>query len=304
MNSTEPRTPTPEPALDKWADWLLHTRFGGSRDSYDKTMEFLGGVRDKLLADAGVAEGHTILDVGCGDGLIGMKALEKVGESGKVIFSDISQSCLDHCHEFAPLKNSKFVVASADDLSAIPSESVDAVFHRSVIIYVQDKKKCFEEFYRVLKPGGKLAFFEPINSFTSQHRPKREPGSTMFGYDTTPINHIVKKIGEKQRSERPHEDESTDPMMNFDERDLLALLEDTGFDRITLEYKAEIGNASSNYDWLINAAPNPTVRPVAQIMQEVLTPEEQLAFEAYLRPVIETTTTKRHMASALVLAIK
>jgi arsenite methyltransferase len=42
-----------------------------------------------------------VLDVGCGDGLIAFGALDRVGEEGQVIFSDISQDLLDHCRSLA-----------------------------------------------------------------------------------------------------------------------------------------------------------------------------------------------------------
>jgi arsenite methyltransferase len=36
---------------------------------------------------------------------------------------------------------------------------------RSVLIYVEDKAPAFEEFFRVLRPGGRLSLYEPINVF-------------------------------------------------------------------------------------------------------------------------------------------
>jgi ubiquinone/menaquinone biosynthesis C-methylase UbiE len=43
--------------------------------------------------------------------------------------------------------------------------SVDAVTTRSVLIYVAQKQQVIHEFCRVLKPGGRLSLFEPINRF-------------------------------------------------------------------------------------------------------------------------------------------
>ena len=39
--------------------------------------------------------GETLLDVGTGDGLIGVAALDLVGASGTVIFSDVSEALLE-----------------------------------------------------------------------------------------------------------------------------------------------------------------------------------------------------------------
>jgi ubiquinone/menaquinone biosynthesis C-methylase UbiE len=51
------------------------------------------------------------------------------------------------------LDRCEFVHASADDLSALEDVSLDVVTTRSVLIYVKDKQRAFEEFHRVLKPG-------------------------------------------------------------------------------------------------------------------------------------------------------
>lgn len=43
--------------------------------------------------------------------------------------------------------------------------SVDVVAIRSVLIYVEDKRRAFHELHRVLRRGGRLSLFEPINRF-------------------------------------------------------------------------------------------------------------------------------------------
>lgn len=58
-------------SLDHWAEWLLHRRHGGDPDAVRRTLEYLAAVRDRVLDNARIAPGETVLDVGCGDGLIG-----------------------------------------------------------------------------------------------------------------------------------------------------------------------------------------------------------------------------------------
>ena len=185
--------------MDKWAEWLLKKRFGGNEEIYKKTMEFMGGIRDRVLESAQIKEGDTVLDVGCGDGLLAMGALEKVGPNGKVIFSDVSESCIEHCRQFAT-GNCEFIVAGVEDLSAIPDASVDAVVIRSVLIYVEDKEKALSEIYRVLKQGGRFSFFEPINSFSAQDKPT--DNMTMLGVDLSHIPEIYHKIKAYKETEK------------------------------------------------------------------------------------------------------
>lgn len=160
-----------EVARDRWAEWLLERRFGGDRARHERALEELGRVRDRVLDAASLHEGETLLDVGAGDGVIAFGAAERVGPSGLVIFSDVSEDLLEHSRavaaELGVRSRCAFVAASADDLEPVESSSVDAVTTRSVLIYLDRaaKRRSFEEFHRVLRPGGRLSIFEPINSF-------------------------------------------------------------------------------------------------------------------------------------------
>src|SRR5438105_5482975 len=108
---------------DQWAQWLLQPRHGGDPEKHRAMLQSLYRVRDKVLQNARLSEGETLLDVGCGDGLIAFGALPLVGEHGTVIFSDISQDLLDHCRSLAQqmeaLERCRFVRASADDLGML-----------------------------------------------------------------------------------------------------------------------------------------------------------------------------------------
>ena len=103
----------------------------------------------RVLDRARLAPGQTLLDVGTGDGLIAFGALERLGPTGQVIFSDISQDLLDHCRAAASaeglLDRCRFVLTPADQLTGVPDASADAVTTRSVLIYVKDKAQAMRE---------------------------------------------------------------------------------------------------------------------------------------------------------------
>jgi ubiquinone/menaquinone biosynthesis C-methylase UbiE len=152
---------------DKWSRWLLETRFGGDEKIAEAGLRLLRQIRDTLLERAGLKDGQVLLDVGAGDGFVAFGALEKLGPSGRVILADISRSLLDQAREAAQKMGvsdrCEFIEGSAEDLSAIPSESIDIVTTQSVLIFVEDKLRALREFYRVLKPGGRTALFETVN---------------------------------------------------------------------------------------------------------------------------------------------
>ncbi len=294
---------------DIWSEWLLHRRFGGDAQRMQSVLDFLRPVRDKVLDNARLAEGDTVLDVGCGDGLIAFGALERI-TSGTVIFSDISQDLLNHtqslAREMGLLDRCQFLFAPAEDLSALADASVDVVTTRSVLIYVAAKQQAFSEFYRVLKPGGRLSIFEPINRF----------GENVFaqphcfaGFDVTPVIEIVQKVKALYHQLQPRD---SDPMLNFDERDLIAYAKQAGFREIRLELQAEVtssGNAamsSKDGDWeaFLHTAGNPKIPTLEEAMRQVLTPEETARFVAHLRPLVEAHHGVHRSAVAYLWAVK
>ncbi len=91
----------PDTTQDQWAQWLLQRRHGGDPEQLRAYLNVLYPVRDRVLDNAKVSPGHTVLDVGTGDGLIAFGAVGRVGEQGTVLFSDISRDLLDHCRALA-----------------------------------------------------------------------------------------------------------------------------------------------------------------------------------------------------------
>jgi ubiquinone/menaquinone biosynthesis C-methylase UbiE len=286
---------------DQWARWLLQRRHGGDPQVQKAMLDELSHVRDTVLQNAQVAAGNTLLDVGAGDGLIAFGALPLVGEQGIVIVSDISQELLDHCHAIAArmgvLDRCRFLRASADDLSTLENASVDVVTTRSVLIYVPAKQRACEEFFRVLKPGGRLSICEPINRFAYP-----EPPYLFLGYDVTPVQDLAAKVKAVYERLQPPD---TDPMLDFDERDLLTFVEKSGFGDIHLELLADITRTHpERWDTFLRQSGNPKIPTHEEALQEALSPAEAAQFAAHLRPLVEKGQGTRRMALAYIWAVK
>jgi len=258
---------------DRWAQWLLDRRFGGDPVARERMLPGLMEFRDRVLAGAAIAAGDIVLDVGCGDGLLGVGALQR--DPAKVIFSDISLDLLAQCRDTIDDARAEFVHTGLPELEAIEPGSVDVAMTRSVLIYVEDKAASFASLRRVLRPGGRLSIFEPINRFCHP-----APSGQLWGYDIRGME----DLGVRANAVAARYQSTNGPMLDFDERDLLALAHEAGFSEVKLDYRAEVAlrrNESSWEEWLRHA-PNPLVPTLGEILAEALTPGERASLAEHI----------------------
>ncbi len=288
---------------DRWHRWLLDVRFGGDAAYRERNLrESLYPVRDTVLDKARLQPGDTLLDVGAGDGLIAFGALDRLGPSGQVIFSDVSQDLLDHCRQAAAaeglLDRCRFVLAPADCLAGMPDETADVVTTRSVLIYVKDKAAALREFYRVLRPGGRVSLFEPINVLMSAADP-----DLFSGYEVTPVRDLAARVEGLYQSIQPA---GEDPMLDFDERDLVRHAQDAGFAEIELELRVSVKNRREPVPWerYLHSSGNPLVPTIGEALDRVLSPQEAAVFTEHLRPLVESGTGRQRTALAYLTAVK
>lgn len=277
-----------EPIPDRWAEWVLTTRYGTDEAHRRRVLDYLRPIRDRVLKNASISAGDTLIDVGTGDGLIAFGAVPLVGAEGKVILSDVSPTLIDHvaksAAELQVYDRCDYLVASADDLNALGDGSVDVVTTRSVLIYLPAARKpdALREFHRVLRPGGRISLFEPINRFSNP-----EPPELLFGFDVRPIAAIAAKI---RAAYEAHQPAATHPLCDFDERDLLDWVERAGFTEVHMSYEVEIAPGSvwpDEWDWFLDLSGNPLDPTPRDVIEEALTPQETNRLTAHLRPLVE-----------------
>lgn len=124
---------------------------------------------------AGIAPGHTVLDVGCGPGFAALDLAGIVGSHGQVLAVDRSRRFLETLDRMAAERSISSVQPFEQDLDhgELPgSGRVDAAWCRWVFAFVQDPRALLARIAPALRPGGALVFHEYFDYSTWRLAPR------------------------------------------------------------------------------------------------------------------------------------
>ena len=102
--------------------------------------------------------GETVLDLGSGGGIDCFLAARQVGPTGRVIGIDMTPAMIDLARKNAVALEAGNVVFKLSQIESLPEPdaTVDAIISNCVINLASDKRRVFDEAFRVLRPGGRL----------------------------------------------------------------------------------------------------------------------------------------------------
>jgi ubiquinone/menaquinone biosynthesis C-methylase UbiE len=110
----------------------------------------------------GIEAGMRILEIGPGNGTYTLAAAKLVGPEGEVEAVDIEPKIIARLEKRIALLGAANINPQVANVYALPfeDESFDLIFMIAVINEIPDIPRALGEFYRVLKPSGKLVFSE------------------------------------------------------------------------------------------------------------------------------------------------
>eukprot|EP00039_Didymoeca_costata_P021638 m.345052 g.345052 ORF g.345052 m.345052 type:complete len:262 (+) comp25695_c0_seq1:195-980(+) len=161
---TTPKTPAGAQELyDEWAD------------SYDATLNSWGYEAPKRTVSLATSHANStqmplvFLDAGCGTGLVG-RELQNYSKKMAITGIDISQKSLDLCEEknkgvYTNLRLASMEFSASSQEDDIPSlrgmfnpSLFDGIVCVGVLSYISNLHSLFEEWIRISKQGGVIAF--------------------------------------------------------------------------------------------------------------------------------------------------
>ena len=140
-------------------DKLAHRWWDPNGES--RALHELNPVRLRYVADRMTLRGATVLDVGCGGGLLS-EAL--ASEGATVTGIDLSTEVLEvaRLHQFESGTSVSYREISAEALASEMPASFDAITCMEMLEHVPDPRSVLDACARLLKPGGKI-FLSTIN---------------------------------------------------------------------------------------------------------------------------------------------
>jgi demethylmenaquinone methyltransferase/2-methoxy-6-polyprenyl-1,4-benzoquinol methylase len=204
--------------------------FESVADNYDLMNDLMSLGVHRLwkrftLGQTGLKPGQQALDVAGGSGDLALGMARQVGETGRVLLTDINPAMLEHGRakliDAGIAGNVEYALADAEQLP-FETDRFDCVTIGFGLRNVTRKQAALESMFRVLKPGGRLLVLE----FSRPVAPGLKPLYDSYSFRVLPL--LGKYVAKDEASYR-YLAESI--RMHPDQETLKGMMQSAGFQR-------------------------------------------------------------------------
>jgi demethylmenaquinone methyltransferase / 2-methoxy-6-polyprenyl-1,4-benzoquinol methylase len=174
-----------------WPTTTVQGLFDETAPDYDRIERILAfgsgpWYRRQALMRAGLKTGDRVLDVGIGTGLVAREAVGIIGSTGSLVGVDPSPGMMGQ----VDVPGVELVKGYAERLPR-QDASADFLSMGYALRHISDVQAAFGEFFRVLKPGGRVCVLEIT-------RPSSKLGTTLLrGYMRAAVPMIARVVGKQ-----------------------------------------------------------------------------------------------------------
>lgn len=173
----------------------VRSLFDDLSNTYDSTgIDFFGQIARELVARARLREASTVLDVGCGTGVVLVAASEVIGPMGRLLGIDLSEGMVERARQTAyelALENVQVEVGDAE-APAVQPYSLDAILASLVLFFLPNIGAALDAYARALVDGGTLAFstfagdddWTPLDELLESFLPPSPPAHAEAWFDS------------------------------------------------------------------------------------------------------------------------
>lgn len=122
--------------------------------------DWLGAATDSMIELAHIRAGSTVLDVAAGAGEQSLPIARLVGDSGRVVISDIAPELLSRAAAeagAAGLSNVETLELDGEQVDSLAGSDFDAAVSRVGLIYFPDQQKALRGIHAALRDGGRFS---------------------------------------------------------------------------------------------------------------------------------------------------